>query len=213
MSSKSRFLGVLSILLVALPAMTVTATGMPAEHTTAVVATHPSQGPVTVVNGATARLTANDAGITVTVRTNGLDLKHAHTLWVIIINRPDLCLTSPCTPNDVLTRTDIVEANVVYGGGRVVRSDTSTFMAHLPVGEIEGGWYDHPLIDPRGAQVHLVINDHGPIIPGLTLEMTRTYRAGCTDASIPPLFPDTARADGTPGPNACRLVQTVLFED
>jgi hypothetical protein len=77
---------------------------------------------------------SNDAGITVTMQTTGLDLTHAHTLWVIIINRPNLCLTSPCTPNDVLTRTDIVEANVVYGSGRVVRSHTSPFIAHLPCG-------------------------------------------------------------------------------
>jgi hypothetical protein len=212
MGRTTKLTGILVLLIAALPVMAVAASGRPAQHTTATVMTHPSQGPVTVVEGASARLTANDAGITVTVHTEGLDLMHAHTLWVIIINRPDLCLTSPCTPMDVLTRTDIVEANVVYGGGRVVRSHATSFGTHLPVGEIEGGWYDYPLGDPRQAQVHLVINDHGPIIDGLTLEMTRTYRAGCTDESIPVLFPDTARADGTPGPNQCRLMQTVLFE-
>jgi hypothetical protein len=212
MSSKSRFLGILSVLLVALPAMTVSASSAPARHMTSAVKTHASQGPVTVVEGATATLRSTDAGVVVTIRTRQLEVGHAHTLWVVTINRPDLCETSPCTANDIVNRTDIVEANVVYGGGRVVRGQTTVFMAFVPVGEVAGGWYDNAFTDPRGADIHLVINDHGPIIPGLALEMTRTYRAGCTDASIPPAFPPTAFADGTPGPNQCRLMQFATFE-
>lgn len=206
-----RFFWVFVLLVAALPLMTVAASGQPAQHTTAIVSSHPSQGPVTVIDGAIARLTSNDAGITVTMQTSGLDFLHAHTLWIVTINRPDLCLTAPCNPSDVLTRTEIVEANVVYGGGRVVRSHTTPFAAHLPVGEVVGGWFDTEFTNPRGAEVHLIINDHGPIIAGLTLEMTRTYRAGCTDASIPAAFPPSAFADGTPGPNQCRLMQVAYL--
>lgn len=206
-----RLVGILMLLIAALPVMAVAASGAPAQHTTAVVTTHPSQGPVTVVEGATAKLTSNDAGITVMLNTVGLDVMHPHTMWVVIVNRPDLCLTSPCTGEDVLNRTDIVESNVVYGGGRVVRSHTTPFMAHLPVGAVEGGWFDNELTNPRGAEIHLVLQDHGPMIPGLTLEMTRTVRAGCTDASIPAIYPPVAFADGTPGPNTCRLMQVAIF--
>jgi hypothetical protein len=212
MKHTPKLFGILALLLAALPVLTVAASGQPAQHTTAVVTTHASQGPVTVVEGATAKLTSNDAGITVTFNTSGLELLHAHTMWIVIVNRPDLCLTTPCTGTDVLTRTDIVEGNVVYGGGRVVRSHASSFAAHIPVGEVVGGWFDTEFTNPRGAEVHLIINDHGPIIPGLTLEMTRTYRAGCTDASIPTIFPPSAYADGTPGPNQCRLMQVAIFQ-
>ncbi len=43
-------------------------------------------------------------------------------------------------------------------------------------------------------------------------EMIRTYRTGCTDASLPAIFPPAAFADGTPGPNTCRLYQAAVFE-
>jgi hypothetical protein len=42
-------------------------------------------------------------------------------------------------------------------------------------------------------------------------EMIQTYRAGCTDSSIPGIFPASARADGTPGPNTCQLYQMAAF--
>jgi hypothetical protein len=60
--------------------------------------------------------------------------------------------------------------------------------------------------------VHLVLNDHGPVLTEFMPEMTHTYRAGCADASLPGIFPATARADGTPGPNTCRLWQVAVFE-
>lgn len=41
--------------------------------------------------------------------------------------------------------------------------------------------------------------------------MIGTYRAGCTDASLPAFVPATAFADGTPGPNTCRLCQTAVL--
>ena len=215
MNRKYKIFGMTFILLVTLSsitAMAASASRAPNQHTSAPVTTHPSQGPVTVIDGATARMHSNDDGIVVIMATKQLDKMHADTLWVITINRPDLCLTSPCTPEDILKRTDIVDANVVYGGGRVVRGNITSFMSYLPVGEVDGGWFDNDFVNPRGAEVHLVVNDHGPLIPELAREMTSTYRAGCTDASIPTAFPPTAYADGTPGPNQCRLVQVAIFQ-
>lgn len=212
MLRKTKLIGLIGILLVALPAMTASAAGPPAQHTTATVTTHPSQGEVEEINGAAAKLRANDAGITATLRTHQLELGHPHTMWVVIINRPDLCETIPCTGADILERTDVVEANIVYGGGRVVHSHTEPFMAHVPVGEVEGGWFDTEFTNPRGAEVHLVLMDHGPLIPDLAREMTSTLRAGCTDESVPAAYPEVAFADGTPGPNTCRLVQVAIFQ-
>jgi hypothetical protein len=42
--------------------------------------------------------------------------------------------------------------------------------------------------------------------------MLNTYRGGCSDESLPPPFPDTAKSDGEPGPNTCRLVQFTVFQ-
>lgn len=60
--------------------------------------------------------------------------------------------------------------------------------------------------------MHLILNDHGPKLPEFMPEMIQTYRAGCTDKSLPPIFPETAIGDGTPGPNTCRLFQLAVFQ-
>ena len=78
----------------------------------------------------------------------------------------------------------------------------------LPEGWIAGRGLENPL----GADVHLVLNDHGPVLTEFMSEMIHTYRAGCTDASLPPIFPASAKADGTPGPNTCRLWQVAVFD-
>jgi hypothetical protein len=73
-------------------------------------------------------------------------------------------------------------------------------------------WYDNDFSDPLGAEIHLVLNDHGPKITDLLSNMLHSYRGGCTDASLPPPFPASAKADGIPGPNTCRLYQTAIFQ-
>lgn len=65
---------------------------------------------------------------------------------------------------------------------------------------------------PDDGQVHLVVNDYGPVIDGRVTDMLSTYRDGCADASIPTPMPETARAQGQPGPNECRLVQFAVFK-
>jgi hypothetical protein len=63
-----------------------------------------------------------------------------------------------------------------------------------------------------GAEIHLVINDHGPMIPEFMPGMIHTYRGGCADSSpFPAIFPATALADGVVGPNTCRLYQAAVF--
>lgn len=81
----------------------------------------------------------------------------------------------------------------------------------VPTGDIQSAWYGNGLTNPTGAEVHLVINDHGVVIPEMIATMLNSFRGGCTDESLPPPFPDTAKADGDPGPNACRLVQFAII--
>ena len=73
-------------------------------------------------------------------------------------------------------------------------------------------WYGNGLQDPEAAEIHLVINDHGPLLADMVGTMLGSYRGGCTDESLPLLFPDSAKADGTPGPNACLLYQVAVFQ-
>ena len=99
------------------------------------------------------------------------------------------------------------------GGGIIVGSDGSGhFAAYQPVGALNGAWFKDGLQQTDEVEVHLVVNDHGPAIEGRVADMLSTYRGGCTTDSIPAPMPASARAQGTPGPNQCRLVQFSIFE-
>lgn len=183
-----------------------------AQHTSAVVSTHPSQGPVTTVPGAAATLVTTDNGAQATLRTSGLAAGHPHTVWFVAVNRPDRCAASPCSSSDVLVRTAEVGAEVVYLTGSVVgNSGNAGFAGSIRAGDVPNGWYGTGFTNPRSAEIHLILMDHGPALQGLVDNQISTLRGGCTDASIPGLFPPKAFADGIPGPNTCRLVQSAVL--
>jgi hypothetical protein len=163
--------------------------------------------------GATAKLVRTSQGLSYSIQTNQLNPGHAYTVWVVVINNPAACTASPCSAQDIL-QSPLTDAQVTYGTGHVVGgSGQAGFGGALRAGPIPTGWLPgQGLDDPLGAQVHFVLNDHGPKIPEFLPEMIQTYRAGCTDASLPAIFPATAKADGTPGPNTCRLFQVAVFQ-
>lgn len=166
-----------------------------------------------VGGGAEAQLVRRDDGISYSLRTNSLRAGHAVTLWVVVVNNPAACANDPCAAPDILLNP-ATNAQVTYGTGHVVGgSGVAGLAGHLDRGPLPDGWLaGRGLHDPRGAEIHLVLNDHGPLLPAFMPEMIQTYRAGCTDASLPPIFPASAKADGTPGPNDCRLWQVAIFK-
>ncbi len=165
-----------------------------------------------VGGGAEAKLIRNASGISYSVQTNRLRPGSAYTVWVVVVNNPSACTASPCSPQDILL-TPATNSQVTYGTGHVVGgSGMAGFGGRLGAGPLPEGWFSgRGLDDPLGAEIHLVLNDHGPAIADFMPEMIRTYRAGCTDASLPPIFPASAKADGAPGPNTCRLWQAAVF--
>ena len=187
------------------------ASAEPAQHRSAEAEWHPQSG-AGPVDGSHASLTVTDR--TASFRWHATDLHpgHAYTVWVVIINNPEACATSPCTAGDLLFDTDDVQGEVVYGAGHVVgASGRSSFGGSVKAGDLGGtGWFGNGLQDPMTAEIHLVLNDHGPADPAYLPTMIDSYRGGCTDSSLPPPFPATAKSDGDPGPNTCRLHQTVI---
>lgn len=180
---------------------------------TSPVMTHPSQGEKAAVAGATSRLAVHSGGVFVNFETSGLTPGNVHTLWFVAINDPAQCETENCTSKDVLKRSDIVQSDVGYAGGVIVGDDGSaSFNWFQAEGALDGGWFGNGLKNGDAAEIHLVVNDHGPVIDGRVDEMLSTYRDGCTDASIPAPMPDTARVQGEAGPNQCRLVQFTVFK-
>jgi hypothetical protein len=176
------------------------------------VETHPSQGAQRTIDGAAATLAISDREVVTGLDTRGLTPGHVYTLWLVAINRPLQCATAPCKAPDILANTDSVLADVRWVAGGVADDAGSlSLTGRTPVGAWDAGWFGHGLTNPRGAEIHLVVNDHGPVIAGREQAMQTSYREGCTDESLPPPFPATAKADGTAGPNKCALVQDAIF--
>jgi hypothetical protein len=213
----NRRLGIVAIMaMVAALAGGAVSTAAPADVQRVHVGWHMQSGNVPfspVGESARAQLVRTENGISYSLRTERLQPGHAYTLWVVVINNPDACTASPCTPVNIL-QNPATNSQVIYGGGHVVGGEGhGGFAGHLSTGPLPAGWLpDRGLVNPMGADVHLILNDHGPMLTEFMPEMIHTYRAGCREDSIPPIFPATARADGTPGPNTCRLWQVSVFE-
>lgn len=173
---------------------------------------HMQSGTGPVGDGAEAQLVRRANGISFSLHARDLMPGHAYTLWLVVINDPAECDASPCAAPDIFNNPD-ANGQVVYAAGHVVGgSGQATFSGARRAGDIPEGWLaDRGLDDPLGAEVHLVVNSHGPVLNEYMPEMIHTYRAGCLESSLPPIFPQTARDDGTPGPNTCRLTQVAVF--
>jgi len=184
-------------------------------HQTTSVNWHAQQaslGRVGAVDGAWAQLVRNENGISFRINTHSLTPGNAYTLWLVVVNNPGECDPSPCTAPDIVLNTD-TRSQIRYAAGHLVGgSGLGTFVGSVGEGPLTGWLPERSLDDATAAEVHLVINDHGPMLAGLMPGMIRTYRGGCSDESpFPPVFPNTALGDGEAGPNICRLYQSAVF--
>ena len=168
--------------------------------------------PAAMIPGAAALLMTSPVGATMTLSTSQLTPGHVTTAWWVIMNNPKSCESKPCSPKDVIERANEVGTQIVFADGVVnSKSGTAEFSAFLPQGAVKNGWYEQDFMDPTTAEIHLVLNDHGPLQAEMAASMLTSYRGGCRDDSLPPPFPITAKQDGTPGPNTCVLIQDATF--
>jgi hypothetical protein len=183
--------------------------------TSAGVFTHPSQGDVQPVEGAQATLFTTAAGATMSFRTDLLEDGHVYTAWWVIVNNPEACSASPCPTGEILGNSDLVQAEITQADGILVSEEGAMeFAGFLAAGDVDvdEAWFGNGVTNPMGAEIHIVINDHGPLITDMADTMLNTYRGGCQDEGLPPPFPPTAISDGEAGPNTCRLVQFAIFQ-
>lgn len=173
---------------------------------------HPQTGLAGAVGGgAAATLVRRSDGVSFDLRTSGLRPGHAYTVWFVVLNNPAACSVRPCNAHDILLNA-ATDAQVTYGAGHVVGgSGRGGFAGSFQVGAIDGWLTGGRFVNPLGAEIQLVVNDHGPKLSAFMPGMIQTYRAGCTDVSLPGIFPASAKADGAPGPNACQLYQVAVF--
>jgi hypothetical protein len=146
-----------------------------------------------VVAGASSKLVRTNRGVSMSIDTNDLD-PGAYTNWWIIFNYPGECenpipsIGAACSPADFANGD--VEASVTYATGNVVDEDgEGGFAAHLKLGDTDGAGNVHlfgpGLLNPRGAEIHILVRGHGPVIPEMMPSQIMTVDGGCnpcTDA-------------------------------
>lgn len=174
--------------------------------------TEPSGKPPGPIPDTTATLERGPFGAAVAVRSTGLTPGDVVTIWWVAVQRPELCASSPCKPDDVMTNSATVDSVVTFAAGGIVEADGTISLASLlPAGEVEGNFFPTTLHSPETAEIHVPIHNHGPVDPAILDEMLSTFRAGCTDESLPAYYPDIARASGTAGDFDCKVVQLAIF--
>lgn len=214
--SRSRTLGLAAAAVVAIIVIAGIVITTGGEPQTAGVNWHAQQeaaGNTGPVEGASATLERGNNGISYEFNAKSLTPGNAYTLWLVVINNPEACAASPCTGADIF-QNEATGSQVLYGGDGDVAGDSGelTLSGSLSEGAVEGWLENRSFEDAETAQIHLVLNDHGPELAEFMPGMVETYRGGCSDDSpFPEIFPATALADGEVGPNTCLLSQAAVF--
>lgn len=133
-------------------------------------------------------------GIYYSLKARELTPGHVITVWGVVFNQPKNCAAYPeaCKGSD-LSNLEVL-GDAVYTSGGVVRPDgTIQLRAFLREGDASGSMAHEVstafpptgLLDLDNAEVHLVIRDHGPAIPGKVYEQRSSFTGGC-EVSFPP---------------------------
>jgi len=163
------------------------------------------------IEGSEAILIKSPAGASMQITSSGITPGHAITVWFVAVQNPEGCAKNPCSPKEAMGMAEM-NTVAVNGGGTVVPADGKIFLsAFLPAGDVPTNLYDTKLTNPETAEYHLVIHDHGPLIPDLAADQISSFRGGCTLESVPPFYPESSRTDGAGGPNTCVSRQVALF--
>lgn len=163
------------------------------------------------IDGTKASLVTSPEGASMTITTSGITPGHAITVWFVAIQNPEGCAKNPCSPVEAMGKPEMNTVAFNGGGTVVPESGTFTVSSYLPAGDVDGNLFETSLTSPETAEYHLVVHDHGPLIPELAADMISSFRGGCTLDSVPRHYPESAKTDGAGGPNTCKSRQVALF--
>lgn len=129
-------------------------------------------------------------GISAQVKTTGLTPGNVYTLWFVVFNNPESC-EGGCNGPDLIGNP-AVNGTLAFGAGAIAAGDGSiTLAGYLQEGDTSGYPDDFPIQplpgadtglavgNADGAEIHLVVRDHGQPVPGLVSEQLHTFGGGC----------------------------------
>lgn len=144
-------------------------------------------------------LARGEDSVTARFTATGLIPGHTMTLWWMVFNNPEACSGGQggCGEPDLFDPA--VVADALYADGNVVDQDgNASFTAYLEVGDTTGSVNDlvgaEPtgILDPRGAEIHLVVRSHGPMVDGQVADQIGSFGGGCVRFLNPPTIPEAA---------------------
>jgi len=154
-----------------------------------------SQPPGNEVAGAKSTLIRTDHSVIGMMRTSQLRPGHAYTVWWVVFNNPNACTPAEggCGVDDVVGvvmsggQTNPAGIGVLYATGGLSSHDGRlNFAARLDEGDASGcvrvpplSAACGPLRDASAAEIHMVLHDHGPPIPGKLDQQLRSFEGGC----------------------------------
>jgi len=170
------------------------------KQTFQIMALGPTMGSIDPATGAI-RLNRTRNEIWGSVHVTDLNPNSAFTIWAAIFNRPEECTTNPAGPvrcgmPDLAAVPNPARGSAFNVGAFVTGAlnGTANVSVHIPSGAPpegifvlfgEGGLNDNG-VKPGlhegngfGAEVHLVIRAHGPIIPGAITQQLSLLNGGC----------------------------------
>ncbi len=155
------------------------------------------------VAGSSATLITDRGGAAMSLHTSGLEPGSTVTVWWVVFNHPERCANGHdglrCGAGDL--RAAAVDGSVLWATGAVIRDDGGAdFRGYLSTAKTAGALFGPGLVNPLGADVHLVVRSHGPALPEFLYAQLYSFGGGCKNAP-----PKT-------GPNTCQDLQYAAFE-
>jgi hypothetical protein len=154
--------------------------------TSSVFAIGPGHTFIADVPGASSTFVRTANGISVNLETSDLRAGHAITMWALIFNDPTACGAGGCHEMNGDLNIPAVQGSVYRVTGHVV-GEQGSFAGRVPVGDAANAVRGPGLLDPYGAEIHLIVRDHGVAGTGDLLQMQFN--------NISPAFCNVACAD------------------
>jgi hypothetical protein len=146
------------------------------------------------VPGAWSALVTDGAGASLTLHTTGLAPGDVVTVWWVIFNAPQQCAHGEgpyrCGPGDLppFGGDGSAQPSVLYATGHVIGgTGKADFGAHLAVDDTSGALFGPGLTNPLGADIHLVLHDHGPADRAIVADEIHSFgvcNPVCTDVQF-----------------------------
>lgn len=166
---KSRITSIAAAMLIAATAAGTTLAAGSETGTSPVFTIGPGHTFIEYVPGATSTLVRTSKGISVSLDTSGLPAAHAVTVWALIFNNPSACGADGCQEMTGDLGIPEVQGSVFRVTGHVV-DESDSFGGFVPVGDAAEAFVGPGLLDPYGAEIHLIVRDHGVAASGDLLQ-------------------------------------------